>query len=217
MQKVNLLPSELASVGINPEVAFCMRRSAIILAVLAVVLILAGVGIRVEFNREVKVLADISAKVKEKDLIAEGIEDLKDRESQSAKELDDVNAYLNPGLMWSKKLIQLGLIMPEEVWVEKLTYKREYTSRGGLPAKGPRPKGAGNDEDEKKEFVNLSGALIPAKDLPPINTLSGFVNKLKSEKEFFSDFDDLLITDVKTAKKDKLEVMGFEIRLVLKR
>lgn len=197
MQKVNLLPPELAPAGISPDLAAVIRCCVFALAVLLGALLIFATVLRVEVSRKRAALSKITSKIKESDLQAENLEDLRHKQRGLAKELEDVQLYLTPGLLWSKKLIQLGKIMPEEAWLAKLSYK-----------KGVDPAG--------KESLNLSGALAPLKDVPFIDALSSFVNKLKADKYFFGDFSELLISEVKTGKKEKIEVMEFEIRLILK-
>lgn len=195
MQKINLLPADLAPTGLSGEVILFIRKSAIGLGSLILLFFLLGTALRFEFTRESKILAKMMGKVKESDLLAENIEDLKKRQVVLKQELADINGYLSAGLVWSKKLKQISALMPEEVGLSRISFVR---------------KGAGIGERQEKEVLNLKGSLIPLEGIAPINTLSAFVNKLKADKEFFPDFDDLLISEVRKFEKSDIEVIGYK-------
>ncbi|MEK6714618.1 MAG: hypothetical protein AABY43_01055 [Candidatus Omnitrophota bacterium] len=195
MQKINLLPADLAPTGLSGEVILFIRKSTIGLGALILLFFLLGTALRFEFTRESKILAKMMGKVKESDLLAENIEDLKKRQAALKQELADINGYLSAGLVWSKKLKQLSALMPEEVGLSRISFVR---------------KGAGIGEMQEKEVLNLKGSLIPLEGIAPINTLSAFVNKLKADKEFFPDFDDLLISEVRKFEKSDIEAIGYK-------
>lgn len=200
MKKINLLPRDLASkgLGLSEEFILYIRKVAIGLGGLVLVLILLGVGLRIEFTRRSNILEEIMTKIKESDLLTENIEDLRRRVVDLRQELADINDYLSGGLVWSEKLTQISLLMPNEVWLNRMSFQGQDIAR------------------DTKEYLNLSGALVPLEDRPPISVLSAFVSKAKEDKEFFADFQDLLVSEVSTAKKDKVDIMKFEIKLAIK-
>jgi Tfp pilus assembly protein PilN len=195
MQKINLLPKDLAPPGLSEELVSSIRKVAIILGAGVIILVLLGGILRIELARKNKILSKIMTRVKESDLLAENIEDLKRREESLKEELDNIEVYLDRGLIWSNKLIQISNIIPEEVWLTRISFKREK---------------------DKKENLNIQGALVPLADTPAINVLSAFMNKLKEDEEFFSDFEDLLIREIRTSTKKSIDIMEFELQLVLK-
>lgn len=195
MQRINLLPADLTATGLSGETILSIRNSAIGLGILISLFLLLGTAAHFELSRESKILAKMMGRVKESDLLAENIGDLKKRQVVLTQELAEVNGYLSAGLLWSKKLKQLSAVMPEEAGLSRISFVR---------------KGAGIGGTQEKEMLNLRGSLIPLEDIAPINTLSAFVNKLKADKEFFSDFDDLLIGEVRKSEKSNIEVIGYK-------
>ena len=196
MQKINLLPEDLAPPGLNAELLLILRKAAMGLGVLIAVVSLVGFGMRLELARKNRILSKIMIKVQESDLLTENIEDLRSRAGELEQELADINVYLSGGLIWSQKLLQISALMPKEVWLNRLNFQRT----GGA-----------------KEFLDLEGALVSLEGIPSINILSSFINKIKADKDFFKDFDDLLVTEVNTDKKEDVEIMNFKIRLLLKK
>lgn len=195
MQKINLLPDDLAPTGLSGEVILFIRKSTIGLGLLILFFFLLVITARFELARESKILAKMMGQVKESDLLAENIEDLNKRQAALTQELADINGYLSTGLAWSKKLKQLSAVMPEEVGLSRISFVR---------------KGAKIGEGQEKEVLSLKGSLIPLEGIAPINTLSAFVNKLKADREFFPDFDDLLISEVRKFEKSDIEVIGYK-------
>ena len=195
MQRINLLPDDLAPTGLSGEVILFIRKSTIGLGLLILLFFLMGTAARFELARESKILAKMMSKVKDSDLLAENIEDLKKRQVALKQELADINGYLSAGLVWSKKLKQISALMPEEVGLSRISFVR---------------KGAKIGEGQEKEVLNLKGSLIPLEGIAPINTLSAFVNKIKQDREFFPDFDDLLISEVRKFEKSNIEVIGYK-------
>ncbi|PIQ88511.1 MAG: hypothetical protein COV72_07735 [Candidatus Omnitrophica bacterium CG11_big_fil_rev_8_21_14_0_20_42_13] len=200
MENINLLPADLAPPGFSPEAVSVIRRAALVLGLILFVLLFIGIILRFEVNRKNKILSDIMGKIKESDLLAENIEDLRARAGILQDELNNIKGYLYGGLVWSRKLRELSLVMPDEVWLGQLSFKMVFDDRAG----------AGG------QFLNLKGALVPLKGESPIDTLSAFVNKLKQDTGFFEDFSELLITDIRMSEKNKVDTMNFEIRLTIK-
>lgn len=217
MQKINLLPADLAPAALSGELILLIRKTALVLASLMLLFFLVWFVIRIEIAREGKVLAKMMDKVKESDLLSENIEDLKKRQVSLRQELADLSGYLSSGLVWSSKLKQISVFLPPEVGLSAISFVR----RGQRGA--------------QKEALNLKGFLVPIENVAPINTMSAFVNKMKQDKEFFSDFDDLLISQVTKIEKSnieagysdpsgkigrvervKVDIMAFEISLVIK-
>lgn len=220
MQKINLLPADLAPAALSGELILLIRKTALVLGSLMLLFFLVWSVIRFEIAREGKILAKMMDKVKESDLLAENIEDLKKRQVSLRQELIDLKGYLSSGLVWSTKLKQISVFLPPEVGLSAISFSR----RGQRGA--------------QKEALNLKGFLVPVENIAPINTLSTFVNKMKQDKEFFSDFDDLLISQVTKIEKSDIEagyrdpgdpsgrisrvdkvkadIMAFEISLVIK-
>ncbi|MDP1853631.1 MAG: hypothetical protein Q8L26_05470 [Candidatus Omnitrophota bacterium] len=217
MQKINLLPADLAPAALSGELILLIRKTALVLGSLILLFFLVWFVIRIEIAREGKVLAKMMDKVKESDLLSENIEDLKKRQVSLKQELAGLSGYLSSGLVWSSKLKQISAFLPPEVGLSAISFVR-MGQRGA-----------------QKEALNLKGFLVPIENIAPINTLSAFVSKMKQDKEFFSDFNDLLISQVtKLEKSDieagysdpsgrigrvervKVDIMAFEISLVIK-
>lgn len=189
MQKVNLLPADLAPTGLSSELIRVIRKTALALGCLLALFLLIFFLARFELIRKNNILSAVMEKVKESDLLAENMEDLRKRRSGLVQELRDLDVYLSGGLIWSKKLRQLSAVMPEEVSLSRISFVRNDTGTAG------------------KELLNIKGGLLPLADTPPINTLSSFINKLKQNKDFFPDFVDLLVTEIKKVEKSKVDVI----------
>ena len=65
--------------------------------------------------------------------------------------------------------------------------------------------------------LNLRGGLLTTGNANPIGVLSSFVNQLKSNKEFSADFDNPVLTDLWTEKREGEETMLFTIEMPLKK
>ena len=139
MQKINLLPEDLAPPGLNEELLLVLRKAAMGLGILITIVVIVSLGMHLELARRNRILSKIMTKVQESDLLTENIDDLRFRVSELQQELVDINVYLSGGLRWSEKLFQISALMPEEVWLGQMTFRRTG---------GPR------------EFLDLGGALV---------------------------------------------------------
>lgn len=192
MQKINLLLADLGPKGLSNEAALILRKAALVVGVLIALLFLTVLVLRIELARESRILSKMMSKVKESDLLAENIEDLKKRDAVLKQELAGIDIYLAEGLSWSKKLKQLSRLMPYETSLSQINFIRKDVKSG------------------QREMLNLRGSLLPLRGTAAINTLSAFVNKIKQDKDFFADFDDLLISEIRKAEKSSIEVIAYK-------
>lgn len=199
------MPGDLVPGGIRREIVVFIRRMAVGLAVMVALLVGAGFGLRWVLTWQQKSLDKIMARVKESDLLSKSIEDLKAEHRRLIRDLGNIDVYLNRGIEWSQKLVQISRIIPEEVWLTKLSFKK------------------GHNGDKENDLLSIKAGLVSSPNVgaadgnrPPIGLLSRFVNKLKRDREFFSDFDDLSIAEARGAKKDGIDIMALELRLSIK-
>lgn len=182
MQRVNILPADLAPSGLSAETIILVRKCAMGLGILLFLCFLPWSILRFELARERRILNKITGTAKEWGLLAGNVEALKKKHGALKQELDDINKYLSAGLVCSKKLRQISVLMPRGVSLSRIAFR-------------------GNS-------IELKGSLLPQETVTPINALSNFVNKIKQDKEFFVDFSDLLMQEARKFEKAEIAVVG---------
>jgi len=140
-----------------------------------------------------KNLSLISSEYGQADKLRQAISVIKEEQEKIANEITLLKSYLNRDVIWSVKLEQMRNLIPKEAWLTRFSYEKK----------------AGKEQAS----LNLSGSLIPKQKENSIAVLSNFVNQLKEDKEFFSGFDNPVLSDVKTETKDGVEIMTFVIEI----
>jgi hypothetical protein len=115
-------------------------------------------------------------------------------------EVDFLGGYADQGVLWSVKLQRLAALTPKELWFDRFSFERSSAPSGGDLSK-----------------IKLKGGLIPRENTSPIGTLSAFINQLKDDADFSSDFDDPVLSDVRSDKLNKTEILSFAVEMALKK
>jgi len=205
LPKVNLLPPELRRTrrSVLPQLRIQGSPLSLIflgLSFLAVGIFLDAVGLyqkkefkrlNTQYNQQYRHLEDLA---KKKDALEQKL-------NRITLELNLLSGYLERDLVWSDKLNQLRNLFFKEVWLTELYFEK---------------KGAKAKETEEGNLY-LKGGLAPQRKSSPIGTLSRFITQLKEDKAFFSDFDNLTLTDFKTDRRNNTEITNFTIRMSFKK
>ncbi len=93
---------------------------------------------------------------------------------------------------WSEKLLLLSQLMPQEIWLKKL-------------------------EIDQEGEIKMRGFLLPPQaEERPISVLSEFIKRLQENDNFFRDFSEITLIDVKSVTSNEKEVFEFNMNLRLK-
>ncbi len=141
-------------------------------------------------------LNTISSEYKEAEKLKKEIGLMYQEKDRLAKRMELLGGHLKRDVIWSVKLRQLRSLIPQEVWLKKLTFEQ----------KSLKP---------QDYSLSLSGALVPGPDANAIASLSNFMSRLKGDKDFFAGFDNPVLSDVRSETKEGVEVMSFIIEMPL--
>lgn len=200
LKKINLLQSKLSKEKLSSSsIKFNIQLLPVVLFSLSGVFFLISLGFRMHIYLQEKGLQDI---ITQQQKINEIVEKTKLEKKEQAKMVDDIvllKGCLKRGVVWSDKLMQLRGLIPDRVWLTQFSFQKE------------------SDKDSGAGKLSLKGGLLPEENKNPLETLSQFVNNLKSDAAFFSDFSNLVLVDSRTELKDQDEIMTFAIEMPLGR
>ena len=122
--------------------------------------------------------------------------------SDLEKQIDSFNSrrsmykkMLYKRFLWSEKLVQLAKIIPEEMWLRKLTLETK----------------------DENELLRIHGSLFTLnKADKPIWLLNNFIKTIQTNNNFFKDFSDIYLIDTRTISTNNKEVLDFNMELILK-
>ena len=194
MAKVNLLRPEIGGIKQGFLHRFSFGRLQKFLLLASGVCFLAGLLVVVHTLYQKKNLYYISSEYREAEKLKKEIGVMYQEKDDLDKELRLFADYLMRDVAWSQKLGQLRFIIPKDVWLRKLSFEQRQ----------------GRDREYS---LILSGGLVPRSDSSPIAMLSGFINQLKENKEFFAGFDNPVLSDVRSETKENAEIMSFVIEM----
>lgn len=146
-----------------------------------------------------KSLSHIISQYQQAEILVRKINVLKLEQNRLTQQLKLFNGYLKRDVLWSEKLSQLRNLIPQEVWLTELSFKKQ-------PVKDS---GSGN--------LYLKGGLILQEKTSSIGTLTNFINRLKEDQDFFADFDNLILADSQTETRKNIEIMTFIIEMPFKK
>ncbi|MCK4859321.1 MAG: hypothetical protein KAS87_02060 [Candidatus Omnitrophica bacterium] len=117
-----------------------------------------------------------------------GFFQLENMSKQLNKEKEDLEKYLKRGILWSKKFDSINKFLPRGVWLTTLCWQED-------------------DKSKENIFIIKGRSLILEKEA--MANIIKFMDNLKNDKVFFSDFKKIeLITRKKSEK-----AMGFELQI----
>ncbi len=188
--KINLLPeSEIARALDKNEI---IRRSIFgllsTLAFIAIFFIIFGINMRFKRSKFVT----LEGKYKNYVNLKTEVQTLKDNIHALNKEFGLINSSLFKKFFWSEKLLNISKIMPREIWLRTIRI-------------------------DKNDKVKIQGLLLPSSsEERPISILSRFIRSLKEDKEFFKDFSEIALVDVKSISVKDKDIYEFNIALTVK-
>jgi Tfp pilus assembly protein PilN len=197
--QINLLPDQL-----KKKIAYSLIRDLkkiflyffilwVCLAVVSVSFVLKINGLKKKIN---KIEGEWNATVpliKERDELAKRKQDLD-------KFLVFIKQNLRKGISWSEKLVKLSDIVPEEIWLNEFSLKKQKQKTS-----------------ESSSLVILGSISYLATDEEMLGKINDFIEAIKKDKAFFKDFENLSIPDIQKAKgKDVERTMNFKLDLSLK-
>ena len=120
------------------------------------------------------------------------VQTLKENIYSLNKEFGLINASLFKKFFWSEKLLSISKLMPDDLWLNAIRV------------------GRGNE-------IKLQGFLLPGStEERPIAILSRFMRRLQENKEFFKDFSEISLVDVRSISAKNKEIFEFNIALKTK-
>ncbi len=117
---------------------------------------------------------------------------LKGEKEKLEQKSDLINSLIAERLLWSKKLNQLSDLMIDGIWLEKLSLGKR----------------------KDKDVLILEGDVFSRKK-EETALIGEFMQKLRQDKNFFSDFEDVELESIKRRCLGETEVMQFNLVLFL--
>ncbi|MFH1076763.1 MAG: hypothetical protein V1753_08010 [Pseudomonadota bacterium] len=158
-----------------------------------------GIAVRmVNFFRE-KSMPQILSQYQQAQDLATKIRNIKTRENELHSEIEFLNRYLARDILWSDTLAVLRDLIPEQVWLTQLSFERADIQNAPLAK------------------LYLRGGLIALGKEKPLELLSMFVNKLKTDNELSKNFNSPVLTDSHNEMYNGKEIMVFSVELPLRK
>lgn len=120
--------------------------------------------------------------------------------------LSAVNELTSKSILWSKKLSDLSSAITDGIWLHELSLKDEegQKARQAMPAdKQAQPSG--------RQAMLLKGSAVSYPGGEETALIGSFINSLKSNQDFFEDFEDIKLKSSQMRRIVELEVMDFTI------
>jgi len=198
LKKINLLRSSLSKEKFSfSSIEFNLQLLPVVLFLLSGIFFLFSLGLNIHIFLQKKGLENIIAQQKKINEIVENTKLEKAKQQMLRDDIALLKGYLKRNVVWSDKLSQLRGIIPERVWLTQFSFQEKRDLDSGIGK------------------LSLKGALFPDENNNPLETLSQFVNTLKSNAAFFSDFSNLVLVDSRTELKGSDEIMTFAIDMPL--
>lgn len=194
MAKVNLMRPEVGRVSAAFLPKFSFGRFPKLLLMLSAICFLGGLLVMAHTMFQRKNLFYLSSEYHAAEKLKKEIGLLQQEKDKLLKEMGLLDAYLTRDVAWSVKLAALRQLLPNEVWLKKLSYEKRLGK-------------------EKDFSLVLSGSLVPKSDSVSIATLSHFVDQLQENKDFFAGFGKPELSDLRSETRNNAEVMSFVIEI----
>lgn len=198
MVKVNLLPADASKKKqiMSPTL---LGKAMLFVGILTLFFFAGGIAVRVvNFFRE-KSMPQILSQYQQAQDLATKIRNIKAKENELNSEIEFLTRYLARDILWSETLAVLRNLIPEQVWLTQFSFEKQDTPNAP-PAK-----------------LYMRGALIALGKEKPLEVLSMFVNKLKTDNELSKNFNSPVLTDSHNEMYNGKEIMVFSIELPLKK
>lgn len=187
---INLLPEQEITRAIDRNEI--IRRSlyglASAFALIALLYIVFAVNMKIKRSRFV----NLESKYQNYIDLRNEVQTLKEDIYSLNKGFGLINESLFKKFFWSEKLLNISEIMPDELWLNSIKI------------------GRGNE-------IKLQGFLLPVStEERPIAVLSRFMRRLQENKEFFKDFSEVSLVDVRSVSAKDKEIFEFNIALKIK-
>lgn len=190
--KINLLPEQEQAANLNKrEITKRLLYGVFpVLAFTAAIFFILTVSLNLEKSK----FAVMNNKYQNYVNLKRDVQKLKEDVYSLNKESALINSSFFKKFFWSEKLLFLSEIMPAELWLK--------TIRVG-----------------KENEIRLQGFLLPssvAEERRPISILSNFIRSLQENEEFFKDFSEISLVDVKSISTKDKDIFEFNITLIIK-
>lgn len=190
--KINLLPEQEQAANLNKrEITKRLLYGVFpVLAFTAAIFFILTVSLNLEKSK----FAVMNNKYQNYVNLKRDVQKLKEDVYSLNKESALINSSFFKKFFWSEKLLFLSEIMPAELWLK--------TIRVG-----------------KENEIRLQGFLLPssvAEERRPISILSNFIRSLQENEEFFKDFSEISLVDVKSVSTKDKDIFEFNITLIIK-
>jgi len=196
MIEINLLPEELRTQKKKKEPlreVSASKLSLSLIAIIAIVIFVAlqGLAAMALFYKKgsLERLEQQLKKLKPKYKTAKS---LKTEKRELNSKLSAINELTSKSILWSKKMSDLSSAITEGVWLKELSL---------LDKKGPR----------KQQAMLLNGSVVSYPERNEAAIIGNFINSLKSNEDFFEDFEDIKLESSQMKKIADLDVMDFKI------
>lgn len=202
MVDFNLLPSDLASIqkkkaGLKIKIPKIFPTPVIILVISVLLLTQGSIGILAvnQRNRLIKLNAafsEISPQAKVAEALKKELDELE-------RKLSVIDALTSGSLIWAKKLYYLSGAVIEGVWLTSLSLSAD------------EPKGRGAKQPAGRQTLVLEGSAVSPTPGGETAIVGKFIESLRGNKGFFSDFEDIKVSTIQRRKLGEIEIMDFTI------
>lgn len=198
MVKVNLLPSDASKKKemVSPTI---LGKAMLFVGILTLLFFVGGIALSVVNFLRAKSMPQILSQYQQAQDLATKIRTLKNNENELNGEIEFLNRSMTRDILWSDALARLRDLIPEQVWLTQLSFEK-LQIQNAPPAK-----------------LYLRGGLIALGKESPLEILSIFVNKLKTDDELSKAFSNPVLTDSHNEMYNGKEIMVFSIELPLKK
>ncbi len=198
MLKINLLPADLGGKKkVTPTVAY-FKMAVPVLFSLNLIFLTWGIYFRVQALFKNELLSRLSQKYEQAQGLKKTIEETKKDREKIKKEIALYKQILKRDILWSEKLSRLRDFLPSEIWFKQVIFDKIQ------------------DKDVEKSKLTIKGGVLPRDRETSLTILSVFINKMKSDQDFFSNFDNLLLADFRSEKYKNNDIMSFLIEMPFK-
>ncbi|MFH1397537.1 MAG: hypothetical protein ABIH27_03175 [Candidatus Omnitrophota bacterium] len=198
MLKVNLLPADLGGKKkVTPTVAY-FKMGILTLFFLNLIFLALGIYFRIQAVFKNELLSRLSQKYDQAQGLKKAIEETKKDREKIKKEIALYKQIFRRDILWSEKLDRLRDFLPAEIWFKQVIFDKIQ------------------DKGMEKSKLTIKGGVLPRGQETSLTTLSVFINKIKSDQDFFSNFDNLLLADFRSEKYKNNDIMSFLIEMPFK-
>lgn len=224
MIEINLLPDDMKQkvvkkTGFKPDISALDLKSLPLFKIGAVaiglfvllnaVLFMSLVGLK---NRK-KAMEAVSLKLAPQKQLADT---LKSQAQQINRKIASIDELMVKRFRWAQKLNELSNSMIPGIWLSALSYDEKIGERQARPSSSDKnKKAAASSERTLLRYLVLTG-YASSKGEEGTALIGKFIQNLKDNKDFYSDFSDVELGSIKSDKYDAQEVMSFRITCLFK-